>query len=244
VRRLDAELEYSLEPGIPPEASEPVHWFLTIGKAGHCEYFASALALLARSLGIPARLVAGYRVFEYNAVGGYWIVRKRDAHAWAEVYLDGVWRTVDPTPAGSLEGEGERESTWLGARWDVLVRGFWRAFERLAGLSVTEAVAALGLVAALVLVWLRVRGGRPRVEPAAPVFEPLVQLEAHLVSQGLRPRAAAETLGRYAEHLRGAQAPEAAELFEDCVRLRYGGRGDAAHIANRVRALVAAAADQ
>jgi len=58
---------------------EPLMAFLLDDRTGHCEYFASAMALLARSAGLPARVVAGYRVTEKNSLGGYWIVRESNA---------------------------------------------------------------------------------------------------------------------------------------------------------------------
>src|SRR5690606_7880492 len=75
---LLARNHYSLE--VPWSGREdPVVAFVREGRGGHCEYFASAMALLARTIGIPARVVGGYRVVEHNAVGGYYLVRERDA---------------------------------------------------------------------------------------------------------------------------------------------------------------------
>ncbi len=78
----------------------PVDDFLFRYKSGHCEYFASAMVLLLRSQGIPARLVTGFLGGEFNPLEGYYIVRQSNAHAWVEAWLgDGVgWRTFDPTP--------------------------------------------------------------------------------------------------------------------------------------------------
>jgi transglutaminase-like putative cysteine protease len=79
---------------------EPVEDFLFNRKQGSCEYFASAMVVLLRSAGVPARLVNGYRVEEWNDLGGYYIVRQNDAHAWVEAYIrPGGWRTFDPTAA-------------------------------------------------------------------------------------------------------------------------------------------------
>src|SRR5262249_7265815 len=74
---------YTLDLGkqIP---GNPIDVFLFERKAGHCEYFAAAMCLLLRERGIPARMVTGFVAHEWNARGGYYIVRMRDAHAWVE----------------------------------------------------------------------------------------------------------------------------------------------------------------
>ncbi len=74
--------------------------FLFTKKAGHCEYFATAMAVMLRTLDIPTRYARGFLGGEFNDVGGDWIVRARDAHSWVEVYFPDVgWVTFDPTPA-------------------------------------------------------------------------------------------------------------------------------------------------
>ncbi len=78
---------------------QPVSTFLFDAKAGHCEYFASSMAILLRAAGIPTRLVNGFLMGEYNAVGGDYIIRQSDAHSWVEVYIpDRGWVEFDPTP--------------------------------------------------------------------------------------------------------------------------------------------------
>lgn len=97
--RLMAECTYSLEPGTPSDGRDPVLYFLSESKKGHCELFASAFVLLARACRIPARYTTGFAVHEDSAFGSYMTGRYSDAHAWAEAYTpeDG-WQTVDPTP--------------------------------------------------------------------------------------------------------------------------------------------------
>ena len=78
---------------------QPLSTFLLKAKAGHCEYFASSMAILLRSVGIPTRLVNGFLMGEYNPVGGNYIIRESDAHSWVEVYTPGRgWVEFDPTP--------------------------------------------------------------------------------------------------------------------------------------------------
>jgi transglutaminase-like putative cysteine protease len=89
------------------ERYEPLDDFLFVQKAGHCEYFASAMAILLRTQGIPTRSVNGFLGGEWNAYGNYVAMRQGDAHSWVEVWLDGIgWTTFDPTPTG------ERPQSW------------------------------------------------------------------------------------------------------------------------------------
>jgi len=82
---------------------DPVAYFLFERKQGHCEYFASAMAVMLRSLGIPARLVTGFRTGEFNDLTDQYVIRASNAHAWVEAYFPGNgWVSFDPTPAGDL----------------------------------------------------------------------------------------------------------------------------------------------
>ncbi|MCZ6502918.1 MAG: transglutaminase-like domain-containing protein [Gammaproteobacteria bacterium] len=92
-----SDFKYSLFQEVRVE-SNPLEHFLYSRKAGHCEYFASATALLLRQMGVPSRYVVGYSVQEYNGALGMYIVRQRHAHAWAIAYVGGDWRVVDTTP--------------------------------------------------------------------------------------------------------------------------------------------------
>ncbi|MGQ9617627.1 MAG: transglutaminase TgpA family protein [Candidatus Aminicenantia bacterium] len=81
-------------------SSNPIEDFLLIKREGHCEYFSSAMAILLRHLGIPSRVVNGFKRGDFNPTGGYYVVREKDAHSWVEVYLDGKgWIPFDPTPS-------------------------------------------------------------------------------------------------------------------------------------------------
>ncbi len=86
---------------------DPLAHFLFETHAGHCEYFASAMAIMLRALGIPTREVNGFLPGEYNDLGEDYIVRASDAHSWVEVYFPGTgWLTFDPTPPGAESGGG------------------------------------------------------------------------------------------------------------------------------------------
>ncbi|MFQ5723698.1 MAG: DUF3488 and DUF4129 domain-containing transglutaminase family protein, partial [Terriglobia bacterium] len=116
---LRTEFGYTLElPSAPEE--DPVAHFLFERRRGHCEYFASAMAVLLRSEGIPARLVNGFLTGEYNEVGENYIVRASDAHTWVEVYFPGVgWIEFDPTPRGTATNH----------TWWTTVRHYYDAFD-------------------------------------------------------------------------------------------------------------------
>ena len=104
-RALDwirAEFAYTLETPLP--GRDAVDEFLFDRKQGYCEHFSSAFVVLMRGAGVPARVVTGYTGGVYNRLGGYWVVRQMDAHAWAEVWLSGRgWVRVDPTAAVAPE---------------------------------------------------------------------------------------------------------------------------------------------
>jgi transglutaminase-like putative cysteine protease len=113
---------YTLEPGIFGTHSADEFWFER--KQGFCEHIASSFVLLMRAAGIPARVVTGYQGGERNDVDGYWTVRQSDAHAWAEVWLEGRgWVRVDPTSsvAPGRTGTYERLAAPTNAFTQVLV---------------------------------------------------------------------------------------------------------------------------
>ncbi len=89
---------YTLEPGVFGQHAADEFWFDR--REGFCEHIASSFVILMRAMDIPARVVTGYQGGEINAIDGYWVVRQRDAHAWAEIWLSGQgWVRVDPTAA-------------------------------------------------------------------------------------------------------------------------------------------------
>jgi transglutaminase-like putative cysteine protease len=87
---------YTLDPGVYGQHTADEFWFDR--KEGFCEHIASSFVILMRAMSIPARVVTGYQGGAVNALDGYWVVRQSDAHAWAEVWLEGRgWMRVDPT---------------------------------------------------------------------------------------------------------------------------------------------------
>jgi hypothetical protein len=95
---LRSHYGYTLDLSGPPQ-SDPLPYFLFQKRAGHCEYFATAMTVMLRTLDIPARYINGFQTGEYNDVAGDLVVRESDAHSWVEVYFPGFgWLTFDPTP--------------------------------------------------------------------------------------------------------------------------------------------------
>lgn len=124
VNYFRTQFAYTLEMVVPKEGQDPILMFLFDTKRGHCEYFAAGMVALLQSVGIPARIATGYATSEFNDVGGHYVIRESDAHAWVEVALrPGRWETFDPTPPGELQSN-QRETSgllaWLRQLYDAL----------------------------------------------------------------------------------------------------------------------------
>lgn len=251
VRELERGFVYSQHYERKP-GRDPVLEFLQNDRQGHCEYFASALALLARSLDIPARVVRGYRVHERNPVLGHFVVRESAAHAWAEIHVDGAWRTYDPAPFRSAEPVPSETMSSLNALVDAL-RYFaseagYRIKQGLGGLlEVGIIVAAVILAAFQVRAVLRNRRRRGAASDRATLAEtgPLPCLEdlmGALAAEGIERRQG-ETLERLAARLPQFMPMERAQEFAAALHayaaLRYGGHGSGTEVGNVVRRLVA-----
>ncbi|MGF1601361.1 MAG: transglutaminase domain-containing protein [Thermosynechococcaceae cyanobacterium] len=94
--------QYSLTRPQPQKDKTPIASFLLDHRSGHCEYYASATALLLREAGIPTRYAVGYSVHEYSASEQQYLVRDRNAHAWVMAYVEETWVTVETTPSEGL----------------------------------------------------------------------------------------------------------------------------------------------
>ncbi len=109
--------DYTLNLDGTKSQVDPIERFIATDRRGNCQYFASALVMMLRSQGIPARIVLGYRTDEYNDLGNYYIARQSHAHSWVEALIDRndiheavyghpeakqYWLRLDPTPAASV----------------------------------------------------------------------------------------------------------------------------------------------
>jgi len=118
---LSTHFGYTLELPHSP-SKDPVANFLFERKKGHCEYFASSMAVMLRSLHIPSRIITGFRGGEFNDLTGQYIVRASDAHSWVEAYFPGSgWISFDPTPAGNAPAGWSRMQLYIDA-----AASFWR----------------------------------------------------------------------------------------------------------------------
>ena len=109
-RYLKSDFQYSLDS--THGDVDPLADFLFVNRTGHCEYFASAMVVMLRSIGIPARIVNGFFGGEYNAYGEYVALRKADAHSWVEAFFPGRgWATFDPTPGAAQDLRAD--TSWL-----------------------------------------------------------------------------------------------------------------------------------
>ncbi len=123
-KRVEAYLQknYRYSLTLPPaKGLTPLEGFLFETRQGNCEYFAASMAVLLRSVGVPARVVNGFQKGEWNEFGGYYAVRQKDAHSWVEVYLDGQgWATFDPSPRTEFEAGFSAPSGLLARYVDAL----------------------------------------------------------------------------------------------------------------------------
>src|ERR1700686_953515 len=126
---LRSKYGYTLDLKGKP-GDDPLADFLFESRAGHCEYFASSMTVMLRTLGIPAREVNGFLPGEYNDLGGDYVVRASDAHSWVEVFFPGMdWQTFDPTPASPENETGflprlGQYADWMEITWSEWVIGY------------------------------------------------------------------------------------------------------------------------
>jgi protein-glutamine gamma-glutamyltransferase len=120
-RELKRRYAYTLE--LPGAVSDPLGDFLFNRRAGHCEDFATALAIMLRVEKVPSRVVTGF--FGGERAGGRYVVRSGDAHAWTEAFIDGAWMRLDATPE---LGRAASSNAWVAAltgAWERL-EAWWR----------------------------------------------------------------------------------------------------------------------
>jgi protein-glutamine gamma-glutamyltransferase len=140
---LRSNYPYDLNVGKQGNDENTVEFFLFKAKRGYCEHFATAMAVMCRSIGIPARVAVGYDTGQYNSLTGYYEVSARDAHAWTEVYFPAFgWIQFDPTPGwGSPLTLPSRDTTWTGFS---LITGIGRALGKVFPASWGRALKSAG----------------------------------------------------------------------------------------------------
>jgi transglutaminase-like putative cysteine protease len=208
------ELPYSYQVQPLPGGGDAVYQFLFQMRSGYCTYYASAMAVMARSLGIPARVATGYVTGAYDSATGMYIVHEADAHAWPELYINGRWLPFEPTPVRPLPArsvEAEQPAVEVPAE-EPQPAGLSGPLIWLAVLIVVGLLTAGGI-------WM---GRRPAPAPL------VVQVQARLERNGARagvPWPAGATLHEYGAllepRLDGA-AEALREMVELVARARYG----------------------
>lgn len=212
--------------------------FLQQHQGGHCELFASSLALLARSIGIPTRIAVGYRVDEVNAITGVSVVRDRNAHTWVEAFIEGRWQSFDPTPASELQLRTRP------SRWEHFSEALSFAFDRTIGFFVNIGLARAGIFSAVMAVVLIIvrrfmqrRGGVTSAITSTSKPLPAFESLATALSRAGWERVPSEPLERFARRVDAAGEPWSAEVAEALARyaeLRYGGIGEERTVASRL----------
>ncbi len=226
------------------DAADPLAEFLLARRTGHCEYFASSLAVLARLNGVPARVVTGFAGGEWDEPTHQLILRASDAHAWVEVWVDGHWTLADATPGPSIR---LAEAPTAASEAEDAFRDWFIDFDRdeqreLLALAAQIAVPALLLTAAALAIAIGARRFRARDQRTRdPVAQELVATRAALVRAGwpipanLPPVAAARWLAENA----GDEAAPFERLAWLHYRVRYGG-ADPASLAGEAHDLAVA----
>jgi transglutaminase-like putative cysteine protease/predicted PurR-regulated permease PerM len=210
---LQHNYRYSLDIPPVPSGRDPVDWFLFDVKTGYCEQFATAAALMLRSLRIASRLATGYATGDYNATLNQAVVRERDAHAWVEVlFQEHGWVPVDPTPGIDPLAFTRMPSHWAAGGVAHLIPhltiGAPVALGSLGAIAAIPAAIGIFVALALLVMWLRRRRPRHSVR-AAPGESDLLRLYDRLQRKVGRRRAPPETPLEY------LHASSAEELLVD-----------------------------
>ena len=141
---LAAHVEYDLDAPVPGAGVDAVDDFLFESQRGFCEQIASALAVMLRTQGVPARLATGYVPGDRDRISGVWKVRASDAHAWVEVWFpQSGWQAFDPTADVPLSGEQAQKL--VGGKLAMGVSG-WRCWGSRRGRLGSRTFVVIGLV--------------------------------------------------------------------------------------------------
>lgn len=244
---LRRDYRYTLELG--GDQADPLADFLFVRRAGHCEHFATALAILLRTRGIPSRVVSGF--YGGERVDGAYVLRGGDAHAWTEAWVGDHWLRLDATPPESRSAQAGQWAARLARAWEQ-IDAFWRskvmdysardqiaAVHRLSSSRAPEQGAApgrarplrrglLGLVVAALGLWGLVRLARHRPTPRHHREALRLRMDAErlLARHGLSP-APADALEEWSHTLaqrRHPAAPALAALTRRYLEARFGSR--------------------
>jgi protein-glutamine gamma-glutamyltransferase len=215
-RWLTSHGRYTDTPPDPPaDGSSPLERFLLGELAGHCEYFASGMVVLAREVGLPARLVNGFAGGRTNEIGGFVVVAQSDAHAWVEIHYERAgWVRYDPTPA-DLRARAEPMLSFSDRIADVAsaLELWW--FQRVVGFDRSDQIAVLKRA------WLAWHGRKSESDPphAAPAFAWRAALDRRDWVIGIGAGAALCAAGAALWQRRRGRAGEAHPSYARALRL-------------------------
>ncbi|HEX6491982.1 MAG TPA: transglutaminaseTgpA domain-containing protein [Candidatus Dormibacteraeota bacterium] len=204
IRTIQARTRYSLDAPRLTSGEDAVDQFLFVDQTGFCEQYATALAVMLRDVGIPARLAAGYTTGDLDRFTGTYTVHNSDGHAWDEVFFPGVgWVPFDPTPGFDPAAGAGHVGLFLGASGLSALSG------SPAALGVAGGLAVLALLAVAAVAAVR-RERRLRRLPA--VVRPYARSQLWLLVLGLPRRWPAETPGEHLDRI-AAACPAAARAM-------------------------------
>lgn len=210
--------------------------FLNNTRKGHCEYFATATALLLRSVGIPTRYAVGYSVDEFSRLEGQYVARARHAHSWTQVYIQGKWQVLDTTPSNWAPYEAENASpfqglmdlwAWGSYRWELFQSDDVTTEE-----ETTDWLLWLLIPLSFILAWRiyfreRVQLGKELQNPAKLSSKHGEDSEFYVLCSTLEqrffPREEGETLGMWLKKLGRLVPPH---TVESALKLHYQYRFD------------------
>jgi hypothetical protein len=231
------ERDFTYSTYLSQRQGTPLTQFLTVTRAGHCEYFATATALLLRAAGLPARYATGYSVQEWSDLEGSYIARERHAHAWVRVRVDGRWIDFDTTPPVwfAAEARDAPRTQPLADAWS------WAAYRYARWQNEdphASAITALVLIVplAIILVWrllirdpIAVRRAQ-RIAAAVRRDRPGADSEFYLIEARLAragyPRAPPEPPSSWLARIGRERADIGVSQLHDLLRLHYRYRFD------------------
>ena len=248
---LESNYAYISRIEAPPAGVERVEHFLFASEGAYCDYFASALAVMCRAAGVPARMATGYRTDDVPEADNWYLARERNAHAWVDVFVDGYgWTELDPSPIGEERTPVQRAGETLGRAGDAVKRAATWPFRRLARVPGVwwKLPLALALLLALARGVYEVLREKPLRPPegaagaeavAAYLVAAYRQMRRWLAKWGY-PKPPGQTAGEYAVEVtrRGGVAAASVEAIVDAyTAARYAGAATAEHAQQAAGAL-------
>jgi transglutaminase-like putative cysteine protease len=191
IERYLRSLPYTLQLPEPPPNRDVVDYFLFDLQKGYCDYYASAMVVLARAAGLPARLVVGYAAGTFDAAQARYVVTAADAHSWVEVYFEGIgWIEFEPTAGRPALEHSASAPIQVSAAPVAIVEPIVLNLQEIAAGMLGVIGGSLLLVALIGMTTVGLSDWRmQRMLPSAAVSVVYGQLLSHAMSIGLEPRA-------------------------------------------------------